>query len=115
LPASSALQRLASEQRERTRHQVYIRMLALLPTDMLPRLDALLHVEEGAVSVLQVLKEPPDTPTPRAVLHLTDKLDGITQTGMLALELSWLNNNLQKVLTRQAQGNRIIISLNLRR
>lgn len=102
LPASSTLQRLASEQRERTRHQVYTRMLALLPTDMLPQLDALLHVEGATVSALQVLKEPPGTPTPRAVLRLTAKLDRITQTGVLALELSWLNNNLQKVLTRQA-------------
>ncbi len=102
LPAASTLHRLVGEQRERARHQVSTRMLALLPTAMPARLEALLAVEAQRLSPLQGLKDPPGFPSPRALLRLTDKLDRIEDTGVMALDLSWLNNNLQKVLSRQA-------------
>src|SRR5207249_1911881 len=38
----------------------------------------------------------------QAVSRLTAKLDGIQATGVLALDLTWLNNNLQKALARHA-------------
>src|SRR5712691_12277390 len=41
-------------------------------------------------------------PTPQAVSHLTAKLDCIQAAGVLALDLTWLNNNLQKALARHA-------------
>jgi hypothetical protein len=49
-----------------------------------------------------MLKTPPGIPTPQAVSHLTAKLDCIQATGVLALKLTWLNNNLQKALARHA-------------
>src|SRR5205823_7683100 len=49
-----------------------------------------------------MLKTPPGMPTPQAVSHLTAKLDCIQATGILALDLTWLNNNLQKALARHA-------------
>jgi TnpA family transposase len=107
LPAASTLQRLAAEQRERARHQIYTRMLAVLPTEMPPCLDALLHVEAHGGSPLQVLKDPPGAPSPRAVLRLTDKLERIHATGVMRLDLSWLNNNFQRVLTRQAHQSSV--------
>ena len=39
---------------------------------------------------------------PQAVSRLTAKLDCIQTTGVLALDLTWLNNNLQKALARHA-------------
>jgi TnpA family transposase len=103
LPALSTLRRLAGEQRDWTRQLVATRMMALLPPDLPARLDALLHVEaDHRLSPLQVLKTPPGMPTPQAVSRLTAKLDCLQATGVLALDLTWLNNNLQKALARHA-------------
>src|SRR5256884_143219 len=103
LPALSPLRRLAGEQRDWTRQLVAARMMALLPPDLPARLDALLQVEaDHRLSPLHALKTPPGMPTPQAVSRLTAKLDSIQATGVLALDLTWLNNNLQKALARHA-------------
>jgi Domain of unknown function (DUF4158) len=103
LLALSTLRRLAGEQRDRTRQLVATRMMALLPPEFPARLDALLHVEaDHRLSPLHMLKTPPGLPTPQAVSHLTAKLDCIQATGVLTLDLAWLNNNLQKALARHA-------------
>jgi hypothetical protein len=103
LPALSTLRRLAGEQREQARHQVYARLIACVPPALSPRLDALLQVgAEASFSPLQVLKAPPGMPSPPALSRLTAKLDQIQATGVLTLDLSWLNPNLQKALARQA-------------
>src|SRR5262249_25152503 len=91
------------DRRARAPRRGATRMLALFPPELPARLDALLHVEAGhRLSPLQVLKTPPGMPTPQAVSRLTAKLDGIQATGVLALDLTWLNNNLQKALARHA-------------
>jgi len=103
LPALSTLRRLAGEQRDWTRQLVATRMMALVPPELPARLDALLHVEtDHRLSLLYELKTPPGMPTPQAVSRLTAKLDCIQATGVLALALTWLNNNLQKALARHA-------------
>jgi Domain of unknown function (DUF4158) len=103
LPALATRRRLAGEQRDWTRQLVATRMMALLPPELPARLDALLHVEaDHRLSPLHMLKTPPGLPTPQAVHHLTVKLDCIQATGGLALDLTWLNNNLQKALARHA-------------
>jgi Tn3 transposase DDE domain/Domain of unknown function (DUF4158) len=103
LPGLSTLRRLAGEQRDWTRQLVATRMMALLPPDLPARLDALLHVAtDHRLSPLHELKTPPGMPTPQAVSRLTAKLDCIQATGVLALDLTWLNNNLQKALARHA-------------
>lgn len=103
LPALSTVRRLAGEQREQARHQVYAPMMACLPPELPPRLDALLQVDaEAPFSPLQVLKTSPGMPSPPALSRLTAKLDQIQATGVLTLDLSWLNPNLQKALARHA-------------
>jgi len=103
VPAGSTLRRLVGEQRERAHHLVYARMMALLPPEMPAGLERLLHVDgDDRHSPLQGLKAAPGSPTPQALQHLTAKLDLIQETGVLALDLTWLNPNLQKVLARQA-------------
>ena len=102
LPALSTLRRLAGEQREQARSQLYTRMMACLPPEFPARLDVLLHVDADArLSPLQALKAPPGIPSPRALSQLTTRLDQIQATGVLPLDLSWLNQNLQKALARQ--------------
>ena len=101
LPAGSTRRRVAGEQREQARHLVSTRLLALMPSALPPCLDALLQVEESHASSLQALKAPPGFPFARARLRLLDKLDQIHATDVLALDLSWLNNNLQTTFARQ--------------
>src|SRR5215510_7813661 len=101
LPAGSTLRRMAVEQREPARHLVYTRLLALMPSALPPCLDALLQVEEAHASSLQALKSPPGVPSAGALLRLLDKLDQIHATGVLSLDLAWLNNNLQTTFARQ--------------
>jgi len=48
LPALSTLRRLASEQREQARVQLYTRMMACLPPDLPAHLDAFLQVDTDA-------------------------------------------------------------------
>src|SRR3989441_13019084 len=75
----------------------------LLSTDLPAPVDA--SMQRGSStrpSPLQEIKSPPGMPTPRAVSRLTAKLDCIQATGVLALDLTWLNNNLQKALARHA-------------
>jgi TnpA family transposase len=103
IPAASTLHRLVIEQRERARQRVYTQMIARLPTGLPARLDALLESPtDQTLSPLQTLKAPPGAPSPRALLKLTDKLDEMAQTDCLMLDLSWLNNNLQKTLAQYA-------------
>jgi len=103
LPALSTLRRLAGEQRERARQLVATWMMALIQPALPARLDALLHVgTDDRLSPLHELKTPPGMPTPQAVSRLTAKLDCIQTTGVLVLDLTWLNNNLQKALARHA-------------
>ena len=77
--------------------------MALLPPEFPARLDALLHVEADHRPHLS------KSPRPRlacrhckAVSHLTAKLGLYSGHGVLTLDLTWLNNNLQKALARHA-------------
>ena len=55
-------------------------------------------MDDSTHSPLSLLKEPPGAPSAPAVKKLTEKLDRIEQTGVLELDLSWLNNNYQRSL-----------------
>jgi TnpA family transposase len=110
VPASSTLQRVVGEQRALARQQLYVRLLACLPSSMPADLDALVQVEETPYSPLHALKAPPGLPSPRALLRLIAKLDQIQATQVLALDLTWLNPNLQKALAQhvwQASAHRL--------
>ena len=110
VPASSTLHRVVGEQRALARQQLYVRLLAGLPSSMPADLDALVQVEETPYSPLHALKAPPGLPSPRALLRLIAKLDQIQATQVLTLDLTWLNPNLQKALAQhvwQASAHRL--------
>ena len=66
---------------------------------MVKALDDLLEVKEGeAISGLQAVKANPAKPSPAAMQGLADKLTAIEATGVLAVDLSWLNANYQRAL-----------------
>lgn len=98
-PADSALLRLVGEQRKRAREHIVTKLAQDLPTAVTKSLDNLLVVnEEESISALQRIKSNPAKPSANAMLALTDKLAAIEATGVLLLDLSWLNSNYQRSL-----------------
>ncbi|MFC1718736.1 Tn3 family transposase [Candidatus Poribacteria bacterium] len=102
-PAGSTMQRIIGEQRRLAQQHIYEKITKSLPKETMQKLDMLLEVEEGTVSPLQQLKAAPRNPSPSALLELTYKLAQIASIGILNVDLSWLNNNYQRVLTSYVQ------------
>jgi TnpA family transposase len=98
-PAESALLRLVGEQKRLAREHIVAKLAGSLPLEVAKALDGLLEVKEGeAVSGLQAIKANPAKPSAAAMQSLTDKLAAIQATGVLAVDLSWLNANYQRAL-----------------
>ncbi len=98
-PAESALLRLVGEQRKRAREHIVAKLAESLPPGVVKALDGLLEVKEGeAISGLQAIKANPSKPSATAMQGLADKLAAIEATGVLAVDLSWLNANYQRAL-----------------
>ena len=98
-PAESSLLRLVTEQRKRARGHIVSRLAGGLAPGVVKALDDLLEVKEGdAISGLQALKANPTKPSPAAMQGLADKLTAIEATGVLKIDLSWLNANYQRAL-----------------
>jgi hypothetical protein len=98
-PAESSLLRLVAEQKKRAREHIASRLAEGLTPGMVKALDGLLEVKEGeAISGLQAVKANPAKPSPAAMQSLADKLAAVEATGVLAIDLSWLNANYQRAL-----------------
>lgn len=98
-PAESSLLRLVTEQKKRAREHIVSRLAEGLTPGMVKAIDDLLEVKEGeAISGLQAVKANPAKPSPAAMQSLADKLAAIEATGVLAVDLSWLNANYQRAL-----------------
>jgi len=98
-PAESSLLRLVTEQRKLARENIVSKLAEGLTPGMVKTLDDLLEVKEGeAISGLQAVKANPAKPSPAAMQSLADKLTAIEATGVLAVDLSWLNANYQRAL-----------------
>jgi hypothetical protein len=67
------------------------------------KLDDFLVAGKKRLTPFHWLKQSPGRPAPKAMLRLAEKLEQIQATGVLALDLSWLNNNYQRFLTRYAR------------
>jgi TnpA family transposase len=98
-PADSALLRLVGEQKKRAREHIVAKLAGSLSSGVVKVLDGLLEVEGGeAVSGLHAIKTNPSKPSAAAMQTLADKLAAIEATGVLAVDLSWLNANYQRAL-----------------
>ncbi len=109
-PAEHTLRRYIITQRQMAREHIYERVAESLSGPLRERLDDLLEVKRGNVSPFQSLKQPPKQASPKAMMHLIDKLEQIETTGLLSIDLSWLNNNYQRSLThyaRRCSANRL--------
>jgi len=98
-PADSTITRITAEQRKVARDHIFEKLAAGITAELAKTLDALLVVGPSeTASGLQKIKANPSKPSADAMLALTDKLTAIAATGVLACDLSWLNNNYQRAL-----------------
>ena len=102
-PADDTLRRLIITQRQAAREQIFARIAGSLSPELKANLDTLLVAGAKRLTPFQALKQPPGRPTPTAVLRQAERLDQIQATGVLTIDLSWLNNNYQRFLTRYAR------------
>lgn len=99
VPADYALRERVGEQRKIARGYIFGKISEALSEKALFTLEKLLEVEPGeAVSDLQRLKANPGKASPDAMLSLLEKLRRIEASGILAIDLSWLNGNYQRSL-----------------
>lgn len=99
-PADDTLRRIIVRQRQAAREHIYSRVAESLSPEFKKRLDDLLIAGDNRFTPFQSLKNPPRKASPKSVLKLADKLELIRETGILDVDLSWLNNNYQRALTR---------------
>lgn len=103
-PATSTLRRIIGVQKRETRRYIYEKITSALSQKTQQFLDFLLEVEVNQASLLQHLKLPPLKPSPAALKQLAGKLELISSTGILDVDLSWLNNNYQRTLSNYIKG-----------
>ncbi|OPY73908.1 MAG: Tn3 transposase DDE domain protein [Syntrophorhabdus sp. PtaU1.Bin002] len=104
IPSEDTLERFIVTQREVAKKHIYGKILEQLPDQMRDNLDGLLETADRRQSEFNGLKEPPLKPSPFAVNRLTEKIDRIESTGVMQVDLSWLNNNLQRTLSHQGEN-----------
>lgn len=102
-PAFLVLQRLIKEQRNMAQQHIFRKVMEALPPGMAEKLDMLIDVQTGRISDFQNLKEPPARPSSDAIIRLTAKLKQIRDIGIIAIDLTWLNNNYQRSLALYAK------------
>ena len=102
-PGKSILDRIIGEQRRKAREHIFARVADGLSSKQCQRLDALLDVGDKRNSALRLIKQSAGSPSASAMLRLIAKLDRIKGTGVLDIDLSWLNNNYQRALAKHAR------------
>ena len=74
-----------------------------LSLEIINNLNLLLE-SQGTISKLEFLKKPPYRASVNGILNLLEKLDYIRSTGALSIDISMINNNYQKILTREVKS-----------
>jgi TnpA family transposase len=107
-PAEFRIARIVGEQRTLARGQIFNRITAGIPNELTHTLDNLLVVKpEENVSGLQAIKANPSKPSVDAMLALLAKLTVIEGTGVLGVDLAWLNGNYQRALFHQVRKSSV--------
>ncbi len=99
-PAESTLRRLIDQQRQKARELIVEKIHTLLSDKNKQQLNQLLQSESKPYSGLQYLKQTTGRASANTIIKITQKLDKIKSTGIVGIDLSWLNNNLQRSMTR---------------
>ena len=102
-PSEDSLRRLIATQREKAKRFIFEKTSSGLSEETWHRIDALLDPANGRASPLHILKHPPGHPSPPSLLKLFDKLETIQETGILTVDISWINANFRRWLTHYLQ------------
>ena len=102
-PATDTLNRLIAEQRNKARKYIFDTVQSKLSASVVEKLSNLL-LARGEYSGLELLKRAPPVPSAKAILNLTQRLSIIKETQALSVDLSDINNNYQKVFTREVRA-----------
>lgn len=102
-PVQDTMIRTIQTQREAARTSIYDKVTCALSEETHQSLDSLLKTDDDTYSSLYYLKKPPGNPSPASFIKLTEILDQIKNTGILSVDMSWLNNNFQRSLARYAR------------
>jgi len=98
-PSDGTIERLIQTQREKARVYIFERIFAEVSSELQQELDNLLIVGTETYSKLYQIKEVPKKPSAKAMNLLANKLALIEQTGVLTIQLTWLNNNYKRHLS----------------
>ena len=99
-PSADTLKRLIGNQRKDAQQYIFNRISSQLSAEFKTELDSLLEINVKRQTPLYFLKQVPGRPSPTAIQRLTNKIEQIENTAILKIDLSWLNNNFQRSLTR---------------
>ena len=102
-PSQDTTHRFIRTQRDKARDAIYNKLTKGFSEQERGCLDALLETGEAIYSPLHHLKQPPGNPSPASFLKLTQTLEKIQETGVLEIDMSWINNNFQRTLARYAR------------
>jgi Domain of unknown function (DUF4158) len=98
-PTESALLRLVGEQKKLAHESIMTRIADSLSPDMADTIDRLLDIPHGeTVSALQKIKANPAKASGMAMNTLINKMAAIEATGVLGIDLLWLNANYQRAM-----------------
>jgi TnpA family transposase len=101
-PAEDTLRRTIYEQRKKARSYIFETINAQLSPALKERLDSLLQPGQQTISPFQQVKNVPKKPSESGMRLLSEKLSLIEQTGVLTINLKWLNNNYKRHLSSYA-------------
>jgi len=100
-PAESALLRLVGEQKKLAHESIVTRIADSFSPEMAETINRLLDIQPGeTVSALQKIKANPAKSSAPAMNALMHKMAAIEATGILGINLSWLNANFHAVRGR---------------
>lgn len=103
-PSDYTLRRFIATQREVAKKEISERIINSLDQEVLNKLDSLLISNKNNYSILNFLKQPPGRPSPSSMLKLVKKIEIIHDTRILQIDFKWLNNNLQRFLSRYTRN-----------
>ena len=110
-PSASTQGRLVGEERQQAQEHIVDRVAKSVSGEMASHLDTLLVVRDGeSVSPLHAIKSNPGHPSVESMRVAVRKLGLIGETGVLDLDLSWLNSNYQRALfhkVRKSSAHRV--------
>ena len=95
---------MIAAQKEIAKRSISDKVIHSLDQEICDKLDQLLIPNKDRTSPLNFLKQPAGRPSHVSMLKLTEKIEMILETGVFEIDLRWLNNNLQRFLSRYTKN-----------